>query len=167
MIETSSPHITTNIYIGKYLLALKCLLAASELDPEHSKVHEQIIRFKLALDKDSEILPPKSAEVIKSEFTLLPASVDLLAYNDEYLSKHKNCARRTLSALKVRKLLKPDSASAVEKDVAAVVNQPTITMEEAIEALDVLTLWKSSEVNGCRTKAAVKWPHATIFAAKA
>ncbi|KAF8865474.1 N-terminal acetyltransferase A, auxiliary subunit [Acephala macrosclerotiorum] len=151
----------------KYLLALKCLLAASALDKEHSKVHGQVVRFKLALDKDSDVLPPKSAEVVKSEFTLLPASVDLSKYNDEYLAKHKDCARRTLLALKVRKLLKPDSPLAVERDVAAVVNLPTITMEEAIEALELLALWKSSELDGYRTKAAAKWPKATIFAAKA
>lgn len=158
---------TTNSLAGKYLLALKCLLAASALDKEHSEVHEQVVRFKLALDKDSEILPPMSAQVVKSEFTLLPTSVDLPKHNDEYLAKHKDCARQTLSALKVRKLLKPDSVSAVEKDVAAVVNLPTITMEEAIEALELLTLWKSSEVDRYRIKAGAKWPKATIFAAKA
>lgn len=45
---------------GKYLLALKCLLAAAKLSPEHPTVHGQIIRFKKA---------SKSTYVIK--YTLL------------------------------------------------------------------------------------------------
>jgi peptide alpha-N-acetyltransferase len=121
--------------IGKYLLALKCLLAAAALDKEHPKVHEQIIRFKLAIDKDMEAVPPKSAEIIKSEFTLLPASTPLTQVNGEYLAKHKDSARSTLFALRVRKLLSPDSASSVEKDVVAVIKLPSITVEEAEEAL--------------------------------
>lgn len=149
------------------MLALKCLLAAAALDKEHSKVHEQTIKLKLALDKDSEALPAKSAEVIKSDFTLLSPSTNLTAFNDEYLAKHKDCARRTISALKMRKLLNPESSSACKKDIAAVINLPTITMHEAIEALDLLTLWKSSEADAFRAKAASQWPKATVFASKA
>lgn len=149
--------------IEKYLLALKCLLAAAALDKEHSKVHEQIIRFKLAIDKDIESLPPKSAEVVKSKFNLLPASVDLSEYNHEYLSQHNDCARRTISALKVRKLLSPDSSSSIEKDVAAVIKLDSITMEEAKEALELLQSWKSNEFDGFRSSAAKKWPDATVF----
>ncbi|KAH6663885.1 NMDA receptor-regulated protein 1-domain-containing protein, partial [Halenospora varia] len=52
----------------KLLLALKCLLAASSLNKDHSDVHLQTIKFKLALDKDLAELPPKAAEIIKSEF---------------------------------------------------------------------------------------------------
>jgi len=128
-------------------------------------VHEQIFRFKLAIDKDIDSLSPKSAEVIKSEFNLLPASVDLSKCNDEYLSKHKDCARRTTSALKVRKLLSLDLSSSIEKDVAAVIKLDSITMEEAKEALELLQSWKSSEVDGFRSSAAKKWPNAIVFSA--
>ncbi|KAM3071346.1 hypothetical protein ACMFMG_008938 [Clarireedia jacksonii] len=148
----------------KYLLALKCLLAASSLDSEHSKVHEQKIRFKQAITSELDSVPPKSAEVIKSEFTLLPESVDLTQYNDEYLAKHKDCARRTVAALKVRKLLSPDKATECEKGIAGVVELPNITFEEATEALDLLKSWNSSEVESLRAAAASKWPHANVFA---
>jgi len=153
------------IYTEKYLLALRCLLAAAAIDREHSQVHEQIVRFKLAFDKDGAELPPKSAEIIKSELNLLLASTTPSKFNDEYLSKHKNCARRTLSALKVRKLLSPDSASSCEKDTAAVIDLPSITFQEAKEALELLSLWKSSKAESFRTTAAAKWPKATVFAA--
>ncbi|PQE06378.1 putative NMDA receptor-regulated 1 protein [Rutstroemia sp. NJR-2017a WRK4] len=148
----------------KYLLALKCLLAASSLDPEHSKVHEQKIRFKQAITSELESVPAKSAEVIKSEFTLLPESADLTQYNDEYLTKHKECARRTVAALKVRKLLSPDKAADCEKSIAGVIELPNVTVEEATEALDLLKSWNSSEAESLRTAAASKWPHATVFA---
>lgn len=153
--------------IEKYLLALKCLLAAAALDKDHSKVHEQIVRFKLAIDKDLEGVPAKSAEVIMSEFTLVPASVNLSQYNDEYLSKNKDCARRTLLALKIRKLLAPDSAGQCGKDMMGVLKLPSITSEEATEALELLGSWKSSEVENFRKAAAAKWPKATIFEAPA
>jgi hypothetical protein len=145
---------------------LKCLLASSALDKEHSKVHEQTIRFKLALDKDPDALAPKSGEVIKLEFNLVPSSMDLSTFNDKYLKKHKDCARRSISALATRKLLNPGSSSTCEKDIVAVINLPSISIQEATEALELLTSWKSSEVEALRSRAATKWPKATIFAAK-
>ena len=154
-----------NIRSEKYVLALRCLVAAAGLDRDHPRLHEQIIRFKVAIDEDRESLASKSAEVIKSEFTLLPASVDLSKYNDEYLSKHKNSSRHVLSTLKVRKLLATGTVSSVEKDVVALLNLPDITLEEAIEALEQLTLWRSSEVGGFKTTAGAKWPNASAFAA--
>lgn len=158
--------IGANAWTEKYLLALKCLLASSTLDKEHSKVHEQTVRFKLALDKDPDALASRSGEIIKSGFNLIPSTSDLSKFNDEFLSRHKNCARRTTSALAVRKLLNPGSSAVCEKDIAAVISLPTISLQEATEALQLLTSWKSGEVEGLRSKAAAKWPNATIFAAK-
>lgn len=157
------------VYIrrSKYLLALKCLLAAAALDKEHSKVHEQIIRFKLAIDNNKETLSPQAAEVIKSEFNLLPAGADVTAYNDEYLSRNKDCSRRMVSALKVRKLLSPDSASSVEKDVVGVLDLPSITLDEAKEAYALLSAWKSNEAEAFRQLAEAKWPNASVFATSA
>ncbi|TAQ88550.1 hypothetical protein B7494_g3166 [Chlorociboria aeruginascens] len=147
----------------KYLLALKCLLAAATLDPEHSKVHEHIILFKQAIDNESSTLQPNSAAVIKSEFTLLPGPVNLLKYNDDYLSAHKDSARQTMSGLRIRKVLSPDLASSCEKDVATLLKLPTITLDEAKEALDLLKLWRSSELDSFKSNAMAKWPKSSIF----
>ncbi|KAL3420814.1 tetratricopeptide [Phlyctema vagabunda] len=149
----------------KYALALKCLLAAAKLDAEHPKVHEQIVRFKQVIDSDAEAINDKSAEVIKSEFTLLSEAP--AKYNDNYLAKHKDNASSMLAALRVRRLLSPESTSSCEKDAAAVLNLPTVTSEEAIEALNLLTSWKSSELEAFRSNAASKWPKATAFQAAA
>jgi N-alpha-acetyltransferase 15/16, NatA auxiliary subunit len=149
----------------KYLLALRSLLAAAALDKEHSKVHSQAIRFKLALDKDLASLDPKVAEIIKSEFTLLPESASLTQFNNDYLSKHKDCARRTLSGLSVRKLLAHDLAPSADADVVNVLKIEGVTTEEAVEGLELLQRWKSGEVEAFRKAAAAKWPKATVFAA--
>ena len=151
--------------LEKYLLALKCILAAATLDREHSKLHEQISLFKQVIDKDAETLAPQTAQIIKSEFTPLFASTTISQYNDEYLSKfEKDCVRRTLSALKVRRSISPDLTANVERDAAALIKLPSITMEEAKETLAVLRAWKSSEVESFRTDAASKWPKAKVFA---
>lgn len=143
---------------------MKCLLAAAALDKEHPKVHEQTVRFELAINKDLVGVPAKLVEIIKSEFTLLPRSTPLAQVNDKYLAKHKDSARSTTSALRVRKLLSPDSASSVEKDVAAVIKLPNITMEEAKEALELLRSWQSAEAATFKSSAAAKWPKASLFA---
>lgn len=148
----------------KYLLALKCLLAAAALDKDHPMVHEQIIRFKLAIDKDIEFLAPKSVECIKSEFTLLPASIDLVEYNDKYLAKNKSSARHVVSALKVRKLISPDAAKNCERDIAGVISRTDISLVEAQHVLDVLKSWRSGEVDGFKSKAKAKWPKSSVFA---
>jgi hypothetical protein len=112
-------------------------------------------------------MPAKSAEVIKSEFTLLPPSVNLSQYNDDYLSRNKDCARQTLSALNVRKLLEPDSVGQCGKDVVDMLKLPNITSEEAQEGLELLNSWKSSELTSFRKAAVEKWPKASIFDASA
>jgi peptide alpha-N-acetyltransferase len=147
----------------KYLLALKCLLAAAAIDKEHPKVHEQVVRFKVVMDKDMDGTPPKSLEVIKSEFNILPAAMSLTQYNDEYLAKHKDSAKSTLSALRVRAFLSTESASSCEKEIASVIKLPSITMEEAVEAFELLKSWQSSEAAPFKSSAAAKWPKATIF----
>lgn len=133
------------------------------MDQNHPKVHSQIVRFKLAIDEDSESISSKVLDVIKSEFTLLPPSTDLTKYNDEFLSKNKDSAKSVISGLEIRKLLTKES---VDKDVLAVLDLPSIMFEEAEEVLDLLSTWKSGEVDEFKKRAAAKWPKATVFSTK-
>jgi hypothetical protein len=139
-------------------------LAAVALDNEHSEVHEQTVFFKQIIDKDAETLHPQTAQIIKSEFTLLPALTNLSQYNDEYLSRNKDCASRILSALKVRRSISLDSTVSIEKDAAALIKLPFITMDEANKTLAALRSWNSSEIESFRANAAAKWPQASNFA---
>ncbi|RFU35927.1 hypothetical protein B7463_g393, partial [Scytalidium lignicola] len=147
----------------KYILALKCLLAAAALDSENSKVHQNIVRFNQAIEKDKESIAPKSAEVINSDFTLLPSGKSLKQFNDDYLMKYNDCARHILSGLQVRKALSPESTPACEKDVLDVLDLKSITFDEALEAFKLLQAWNSSRVEDFRSRAASKWPKALVF----
>lgn len=94
----------------KWLLAVKCLRAAKELDGENAVVHEQIVRFRTAgrlrlglcgcgyeltlgvVGKlsDEDIKAP-SKEVLTSTLEeIIPAGTDLEAYNAEFLARHKD-----------------------------------------------------------------------------
>jgi len=152
---------------GKYLLALRCLLASAALDSEHPTVHEQIVRFKQAIDSSLDGLPALTAEVIKSEFTLLPASNSLSHFNSDFLAKHKDSPGHVLSAARIQRLLAPDARAAQEKDVVAILDLPRISLEDAREGLDLLSSWKSSEASSYHQKAGTKWPEAIVFQSKA
>jgi hypothetical protein len=142
---------------------LKCLLAASKIDASNPIVHEQIIRFKLAIDAASSSLKPQTAEVIKSEFTLLPGSTSLPDYNSSFLSKNKISPRHVYAGLRVKHLLPSHDQSKNETEIFSTLDSTSIRLEEATEGLDLLKSWKSSKVDDYKTKAAAKWPEATIF----
>lgn len=146
-------------------MALKCLLAAAKLEPAHPIVHEQTIRFKLAIDSASSSLKPQTIEVIKTEFTLLPPSTSLSDYNSSFLSEHKDSPRHVYATLRVKHLLPTKEESKNEQEVLATLNYSTITLEEAGEGLNLLTVWKSSQIEAFKSKASSKWPEATVFQA--
>jgi hypothetical protein len=168
----------------KYLLALKCLLAAHSIDPEQAKLHEQLIRFRLAspynlnhssarlltyrtVDALPESLPEKVNQILQSlSGKIVPPKSSLSSFNDKYLTAHRDCARRTQSALNVRLILDESTKSANEKDLIKTLELRDIDMQEAVEGLELLKEWSSEDsVKEQYTSAARKrWPQATIFA---
>ncbi|RKF57454.1 N-terminal acetyltransferase A complex subunit nat1 [Erysiphe neolycopersici] len=93
------------IYIRKkkYILALKCLLKGISLDDNHPKIHEQIVRLKLAFETDLSSISPRVVEVMKSEFICLSHSINLTEFNEQYILKNKDQFRKLISDLKNRK----------------------------------------------------------------
>jgi len=148
---------------GKYLLALKCLRAAHAIDPEQSKLHEQLVRFRLSIDAASNIESAKVSEVLKTCCDIIPAAASLSLYNDEYLSKHKDCAMRTQAGLRARYLLDPSSKTSSEQSLHATIE--IADTHEAIEGLELLKEWESEQavkdeyINAARKK----WPLAIAF----
>ncbi|KAI9840041.1 MAG: hypothetical protein M1819_000233 [Sarea resinae] len=149
----------------KYLLALKCLLAASKLDPESPVVHEQTIRFRHTLDTLSTPLEPRVAEVIASEFSLLPTSTNLTEHNDAFLARHKDSAPHIHAFLRIRFLLSPESKVQNEKDLHATLGLSTIDQSQAVEGLKLLDMWKAetSVKDQYRKAATERWPEASAF----
>jgi N-alpha-acetyltransferase 15/16, NatA auxiliary subunit len=147
--------------LDKYLLALRCLLAASTLDPAHPTLHEQTVRFKLAVGANSSI-PEKAAEVIKAEFTIFPESMTPSKFNEDFLSKHSHSARHVYAALRVRQLLPSHDKSKSEAEILAPLDFPDIKLTEAIEGLELLSSWRSN-TEPYLSKAHSLWPEATVF----
>ena len=115
------------------------------------------------MDGLSEPLHPKVAEIIKSEFTLIPPSQSVVNFNDEFINKHKDSVSHIQSALRARQNIDKDSLEQNEKDLLATLDLPSITMEEAKAGSDLLRWWRSSKLDTYNAKAASKWPESTIF----
>ncbi|CAM1507409.1 Fc.00g070500.m01.CDS01 [Cosmosporella sp. VM-42] len=147
----------------KYILALKCLKAALELDPQSPKVHEQVVAFQHALKQASD-LDAKVLEVIKAEFDVVGPTTDLGKYNDDFLAANKDSPQHVLSAIKAKKIIGQDKAAKYEEEVLGLLNLPSVTFSDAIEALDTLKQWKSAQVDAFKKAAQAKWPEVTRLA---
>ncbi|KIW06834.1 uncharacterized protein PV09_02514 [Verruconis gallopava] len=147
----------------RYLLALRCLIAAHALDAEQATLHEQLVRFRQALDADSESKSAKADQVLKANLSIVPETKDLKSFNNAYMAKHKDCARKTRAGLRVRQLLDPSSKAQNEKDLIALVEKAD--MKEAIEGLETLKQWNSDAKvkEDYISKAKAKWPQASTF----
>ncbi|KAJ5596707.1 N-terminal acetyltransferase A complex subunit n.t1.c1 [Penicillium hetheringtonii] len=153
------------IYIRrkKYLPALKCLSAAHAIEPSNPALHLQLLQFRKTLDSLPEALPAQTAEVINTEIEkLLPKSQNLEEWNESFLSANKNSVPHIQSALSARQLLKPDLKAQSEKDLLASLDAPTVTIDEAVPALELLDKW-GSDKTAYADKASKKWPESSVF----
>ncbi|KAI9696541.1 MAG: hypothetical protein M1836_005560 [Candelina mexicana] len=150
----------------KFLLALKCLLAASKIDADDPNVHENTVRFRLEIDEASSSLPPKVIETINSSHPNLPTKADLTQFNKAFLSNHPDSALHIYSYLRVRRLQLPLSQPRNEEEVLATLDLEEITLDEAKEGLNLLKDWRSGNAEGYMKRAATKWPEATHFKSK-
>ncbi|RSL86475.1 hypothetical protein CDV31_016401 [Fusarium ambrosium] len=146
----------------KYVLALHCLTAALALDPKSPRVHEQTVAFQHLLNTATDIAP-KVLEVLKAEFKAIEPSTDLVAYNEEFLSANKSSPRHVLSAIKAQRLLGQDKAKS-EEAVSGILEIPDVGYSDAIEGLEVLKSWKSSQVEAFKKAALAKFPDVTRLA---
>lgn len=133
------------------------------LDAENPKAHEQAIRLRLALNQDLATLPPKVVEVIKAEFTEVPASADLPKANQEFREKHKASPQHVLSSIRVQEKLGGDR-NKLAKEAVGLLQMGNIELEDASGVQDLLKGWKSGELEGFNKAAAQKWPESSIFA---
>lgn len=136
----------TDIGTEKYLPALKCLLAAQQLDADHPKVHSQGIRLKLALEGLSEPLPSATKEVVEASYLSQLSPADFASRNDEYAASHAHSAPHLHEIARVRHLLAPDSAdtkskSAADLQAALAVHDSTLSdAQTGLEIVDELAL---------------------------
>ncbi|KAF3929275.1 hypothetical protein AA313_de0206876 [Arthrobotrys entomopaga] len=157
----------------KYLLALKCLLAAHSLAPEDPVVHEQIARFQLFLNSKPE-LSPTVQTIIDETFTIAPKEGTLSQFNEAYLSSHgENNAKAVFSVIKTRQVLaaaegsKSDSEGTDSESLLfEVVKKEGTTLKEAVEGLGMLKDMKG-DVGRYMEEGRSRWPVANVFEVKA
>jgi hypothetical protein len=149
---------------GKYILALKCLNAALALKADPAQVHERVVAFHHTVKPLVDSLPLKVAEVIRSEFTVLPLSEEANQFNDVFYSKAKDDAALALAAIRSRRTLGGDRAQC-EQALVGLLQIDGVRVEDARVALSTLKSWRSSEAAEMFEKTArAKWPEVTRFA---
>jgi peptide alpha-N-acetyltransferase len=154
------------IHLGKYALALKCLSVAHSIDASHPTLHVQLLRFRQALNKPSEPLPPQVAEVVDAEFeTLLPKAQKLDEWNNSFLAAHENSVPHKHAFLTSQQLLNPESRSQNEKELTSTLDASIVSLETALAGLDLLGEWGSDQAakTTYAAKASSKWPESTSF----
>ncbi|EAS36268.3 N-terminal acetyltransferase catalytic subunit [Coccidioides immitis RS] len=150
----------------KYLLALKCLLAAQAINPSDPTLHVQLARFRKTLNELSEPLPAEVQEIVTSEFeTLLPKSQDLAAWNDSYLTENSSSVPHIHAALTVRRIIAPEQKAQTEKDLASSIDLETASIESALAGLHLLDDWRSGPEakTSYIGQANTRWKEASVF----
>lgn len=132
------------------------------LDSDNAKAHEQAVRLRQALDKEAGTLSPKVAEVIKAEFTGIPASTDLAKHNEDFRQRHKSSAQHVLASIRVQDSLGEDRGG-LGKQVAGLLQMEGVELRDASDAQEVLKSWKSEELDAFKKAAAQKWPESSLF----
>lgn len=132
------------------------------LDSDNAKAHEQAVRLRQALDKEAGTLSPKVAEVIKAEFTEIPASTDLAKHNEDFRQRHKSSAQHVLASIRVQDSLGEDRGG-LGKQVAGLLQMEGVELRDASDAQEVLKSWKSEELDAFKKAAAQKWPESSLF----
>jgi N-alpha-acetyltransferase 15/16, NatA auxiliary subunit len=150
----------------KYLLALKCLLAAHRIDASDPELHVQLLRFRQVVDNVPERVPTKISETVVTEFeNLLPKSQDLREWNDSFLSSHKASVLHVQAALTARLLLNSDSKPQCEEALLATLDLEDASISKAVTGLELLGEWGSSHVTKSAyvEKAHERWKGASAF----
>ena len=155
----------SNSLIEKYLLATRCLLALSSLQPNHLSTHYQLIRLRHTLASSSASLNPKVLEIINTElsttFPDLKSDTDLSKINDDLLQK-KESAAHVIIGLQAREFLAMSSRGDNIKDMIGMVRREDAGLDDAMRGLDTLRDW-DADTKEYLEAARQRWPVATIF----
>ena len=100
---------------------------------------------------------------MKAEFNAVDETADLGKYNAEFEAKHKPSPRHILSAIRA-KLLIGSEKSQCEKEATSLLEHENVTFSNAIEIIETLKSWRSSETEAFKKAAQAKWPEVTRLA---
>jgi hypothetical protein len=150
------------------LLALKCLLAAHDLDPANPTLHSQSYRFRNTIENSREDISPKISEIILVESkNLFDGDESASDWNQSFITTHKSSAAHVQAGLRVRGLMGKESRAQNEKDLIETLSLQGITLAEGTSGLELLEEWRSSADVIAAYKQAARsiWNEATVFKA--
>lgn len=164
--------IYTNLsFLEKYLLALRCLLAAHSLSPSNPTTHLHVIRFCHGVRAVSSPLSPQVLQVVTAELTpIIPFDQPLSPFNSEFLARHSSSASHVHAFLRARHLLDASSAEAQnKKDLINTLQFPDISLPEATAGLQLLRELGVKEDGREEYKAIARkrWLNANAFESRA
>jgi N-alpha-acetyltransferase 15/16, NatA auxiliary subunit len=148
------------------LLALKCLLAAHDLDPANPTLHSQSYRFRTTIENSREDISPKISEIILVESkNLFDGDESASDWNQSFITTHKSSAAHVQAGLRVRGLMGKESRAQNEKDLIETLSLQGITLAEGTSGLELLEEWRSSADVIAAYKQAARsiWNEATVF----
>jgi peptide alpha-N-acetyltransferase len=157
--------------IDKLLLALRELLKSIKLDANNATLHEQLVRFALAVQKEGNSIKPAVKAVIDSHWETLYQShgKSLSAFTAAFLKKNKDSGSvpHLISAAIAVSLIDTNDKAKAEEIVFRIADGDkfarTRTLENCLLARKTLKTFKSSRVQEFTTKAAGWFPHATAL----
>ncbi|CAG8494448.1 1112_t:CDS:10, partial [Scutellospora calospora] len=82
----------------KYLLALRALLRAHNIDKENATLHNDIIRFHLAVSNDHEINPTINQVIASEKVILMPENKPLIEFNERFLERNNGVSHLLVGA---------------------------------------------------------------------
>lgn len=154
-------------FLEKFLLALRCLLAAHSLSPSDPTTHLLVIRFCHGLRAVSSPLSPHVLQVVTAELTpIIPFDQPLSPFNAEFLARHSSSASHVHAFLRARHLLDSSSAKAQSKrDLINTLQFNDISLPEATAGLELLRELGVEEDGREEYKAIARkrWPNANAF----
>jgi peptide alpha-N-acetyltransferase len=156
------------------LLALKSLLKSIKIDANNATLHEQLVRFALAVQKAGSSLKPAVKSVIDKHWDTLfqgMASKDLKAFTSGFLetSKTLGSVPHLISAAIAVSLIEPGTekskaeAEALIFSIAEEKYTGTRSLENVLVAQKTLKSLRSSRLQEFKSKAALWFPKATVF----
>ncbi|KAG0310653.1 N-alpha-acetyltransferase 16, NatA auxiliary subunit [Dissophora globulifera] len=181
-IETHLMGFEVYIRKNKLLLALKALLKSHKLDADNATLHEQLVRFALAVQKQQESIKPAVKSVIDQHWSSLYGSFkqsDLAGFTAAFLNKQNKGAvngkeeegsvPRLISAAIAVSLIDPAKNKAKAEEILFLMAQDdskyakTRSLENCLLARKTLKSLRSDRVQEFTAKAAVWFPKATAF----
>lgn len=144
------------------------MLKASDIDTNHATLHEQLVRFALAVQKAASSLKPDVKAVVDQHWSQLYHGLDLDGFNAAFISRNTvaGSVPHVISAAIAASLICPADMTKAEALLFTVQEdryQQTRSLENVVLILKTLRSMRSSRLQEWKDKAKTWYPRAAPF----